>query len=100
MAHAMSLENSSDAATFEVFANSESQNRQILEYLFNGGVIDPHIAREKFGCERLASRIFDLRELGKEMGFKIITYKMEYTDRRGKKRRYARYALEGGGGRG
>lgn len=93
MAHAMSLENSSDAATFEVFANSDSQNRQILEYLSNGGVIDPHKARELFSCERLASRICDLRQ----MGFDIITYKMEYTDRRGKKRRYARYALAGGG---
>lgn len=97
MERVTSLENSLDAATFEVFANSESQNRQILEYLSNGGVIDPHKARELFGCERLASRICDLRKIGKDMGFEIITYKMEYTDRRGKKRRYARYALAGGG---
>lgn len=94
MAQEKILEESLDARTFEIAENSDSQNRQILAYLMAGHTIEPHTARRLFGCERLASRIYDLREMGKTMGFEIITYKMEYTKPNGKKSRFAKYAYK------
>lgn len=94
MEREMNLGESLASLTFEIAENSDSQNRQILAYLMAGHTIEPHTARRLFGCERLASRIYDLREMGKKMGFKIITYKMEYTKPNGKKTRYAKYALK------
>ena len=41
---------------------SESQNRQILAYLKNGGRITSLEALKMFGCMRLASRISDLKK--------------------------------------
>ena len=46
---------------------SESQNRQILAYLKNGGRITSLEALKMFGCMRLASRINDLRNLYPEL---------------------------------
>ena len=43
---------------------SESQNKQILEYLEIGNKITPLEALYQFGCFRLSSRIFDLRQKG------------------------------------
>ena len=70
---------------------SESQNKQILEYMRENTFITPMEAMQKFGCMRLAARIADL----KAEGHKIIT-EFGYHDskrRPGKQVRYARYFL-------
>lgn len=54
-------------------AESKSQCRQIAEYLKKGYSITSLEALKLFGCMRLASRIWDLREQGYNIGKKIIT---------------------------
>ena len=44
--------------------SAKSQNKMILEHLNNGNTITALEALRMFGCMRLASRIFDLRERG------------------------------------
>lgn len=52
--------------------SSLSQNKQIAEYLNNGGVLTQMDALKLFNCFRLASRINDLRNKGLD----IITEKV------------------------
>lgn len=56
-------------------ASCASQNAMIREWLENGNTITSLEALEKFGCMRLASRIFDLRECGMNIQKKKITTK-------------------------
>jgi hypothetical protein len=49
-----------------------NQNEQILSYLKMGSVITPIEALQNFGCFRLASRIYDL----KQDGWPIVTDKI------------------------
>lgn len=51
---------------------SESQCRQIAEYLKKGYSITSLEALKLFNCMRLASRIWDLREQGYNVGKKIV----------------------------
>lgn len=44
--------------------SSASQNAMILEWMDKGNTITSLQALDLFGCMRLASRIFDLRERG------------------------------------
>jgi hypothetical protein len=54
--------------------SSLSQNKQIAEYLNNGGVLTQMDALKMFNCFRLASRINDLRNKGLDIVTeKIIT---------------------------
>ena len=54
--------------------SSLSQNKQIAEYLNNGGVLTQMDALKMFNCFRLASRINDLRNKGLDLVTeKIIT---------------------------
>ena len=64
---------------------SESQNKQILEYLKIGNKITSLEALNNFGCFRLSSRIFDLRQ----RGFNIITEKKKVDGKT-----FAEYSLE------
>lgn len=41
-----------------------TQNKQIAMALENGDIITPLAALHRFGCLRLGSRIFDLRQQG------------------------------------
>lgn len=41
-----------------------SQNDQILRYLKTGGALTPLRALQRFGCLRLAARIYDLEARG------------------------------------
>ncbi len=41
-----------------------SQSAQILSYMKKGKAISPLTALQKFGCLRLAARIYDLRNSG------------------------------------
>jgi len=45
----------------------KSQNAQIRQHLESGQTISPILARHLFGCDRLAARIYDLRNQGLEI---------------------------------
>lgn len=66
-----------------------SQCDKILRYLESGAVINTKIARTLFACERLASRINDLKNRGVKIGRNIVQYK----DDEGTTIRYAEYYL-------
>ena len=66
-----------------------TQCARILEYLKEHPVINTKLARALFRCERLASRISDLKRMGYNIGRNIITY----IDVDGQKVRYAEYYL-------
>lgn len=63
---------------------SETQNKQILDYLKKGHTITPLEALYKFKCFRLSARIFNL----KEQGHHIITKNITVRDKR-----FAEYTL-------
>lgn len=67
-----------------------SQCMKILEYLRTHPFINTKIARELFRCERLASRINDLKCRGHKIGKNMISYK----DDEGTTIRYAEYYLQ------
>lgn len=51
-----------------------SQNDKILEHLLTHGFIDRFTARDMYRCERLASRINDLRKQGEPI-HTVMRYK-------------------------
>ena len=53
--------------------SSESQNAKILAYLQEGNKLTALKALNLFGCLRLGSRIFDLRERGYNITKEMIT---------------------------
>lgn len=65
----------------------QSHAKQILAYLRAGHSITHLEALARFGCARLAARIFDLKELG----YDIIRF-MIYDERTDK--RFARYSMQ------
>ena len=67
------------------FEMSESQNKQILEYLKIGNKITSLEALNTFGCFRLSSRIFDLRQ----KGHNIVTHKKKVDGKT-----FAEYSLQ------
>ena len=69
----------------------QTQNQQILEYLEIGNKITPLEALDRFGCFRLSSRIFDLRQ----QGHKIITENKKVDGKT-----FAEYSLKKGGSNG
>lgn len=52
--------------------SSESQNAKILNWLEKGNKITPLEALNFFGCFRLASRVYDLRERGHNIHKEMI----------------------------
>lgn len=42
----------------------EAQTSQLLRYMENGGVVTQRIASQLFDCDRLPSRVYDLRQSG------------------------------------
>lgn len=66
-----------------------SQCDKILAYMREHTFINTKIARKLFRCERLASRITDLKNRGYNIGRNIVTYK----DEDGQTVRYAEYYL-------
>lgn len=66
-----------------------SQCDKILKYMQENVFINTKIARKLFRCERLASRISDLKTRGYNIGRNIVTYK----DEDGQTVRYAEYYL-------
>ena len=50
----------------------DSQSEQILIYLRAGNKLTPAEALRKFGCLRLAARVFDLRQAGYDIRDDLI----------------------------
>lgn len=71
-----------------------SQCQRILAHLKTGQSITAIGALDKFGCNRLAARIADLRKTGHEISTTTITV----FNRDGGKCRVAEYRLAGAGG--
>lgn len=71
----------------------DSQTKQIMEYLSAGNSLTPLEALRLFGCFRLSARIYELRDIGRNMGFDIITDKKEVTDKFGNKKYVGEYRL-------
>ena len=69
--------------------DKRSQCIKILEYLRAGHVINTKIARRMFKCERLASRINDLKNRGHAIERQIVSY----VDEDGNRVRYAEYFM-------
>jgi hypothetical protein len=63
-----------------------NQEKQILDYLRQGNAVTPLVALEKFGCMRLAARVYRLREQG---------YKIETRHKKANNKVYAEYYLGG-----
>ena len=66
-----------------------SQCTKIHEYLKTGAVLTAKDARKLFRCERLASRINDLKRRGVNISRQIVQYK----DEEGATIRYAEYFI-------
>lgn len=67
-----------------------NQRKQILEFINENGSINPIEALEQIGCFRLATRVFEL----KQMGYPIKTRQHKYKNAKGQNKRYAVYYLE------
>jgi hypothetical protein len=52
--------------------NSNSQNQQILMHLKSGKTLTAMISLRRFGCFRLAARVYDLREAGYAIQSRVI----------------------------
>jgi hypothetical protein len=61
-----------------------NQEQQILDYLRQGNAVTPLVALEKFGCMRLAARVYRLREQG---------FNIETRHKRSNNKVYAEYYL-------
>lgn len=68
-----------------------TQNEMILSHLKEFGKITPMEAIENYGCMRLAARISELREQGRENGFDIETNMVTSKNRFGYPVSYAEY---------
>lgn len=68
-----------------------TQNEMILKHLKDYKMVNQNIARELYGCNRLASRINDLRN----NGHNILTETIKTTNRFGVKCSYANYKFLG-----
>ena len=67
-----------------------TQKDKIIDYIHKYGSITPLDALREFGCMRLATRIFEL----KEDGYKIKTVIEKSKNKNGEPVHYARYYLQ------
>lgn len=65
---------------------AKTQKEKIREYLVNGGTLTPLDALEKFGCFRLATRIFELKKEG-------LDIRTEMVENEATGKRYAKYFI-------
>lgn len=69
----------------------QSQCDRILAWMKAGNTITQREASQRFGCDRLGARIYDLRRQGAP-----VTMRWEIRrNEAGEYKRYARYGLEG-----
>jgi hypothetical protein len=52
--------------------NIESQSKQIIRHLLNGGELTALQALKKFQCLRLGARIYDLRRQGFDINTEMV----------------------------
>lgn len=71
-----------------------TQNEMILDHLRTYGKITPLSALEQYGCMRLAARIADLREQGKQDGFTIDMNMVSAKNRFGQTVSFAEYTYK------
>ena len=71
--------------------NKTTQCDRILQHLKSKGSITSMEAFEQYGITRLSGRIFDLRE----MGYDIVTMRVEGINRYGEPTQFARYCFRG-----
>ena len=69
----------------------KSQNLEILSWLKTGHSITPVLARDGFGCMRLAARIYDLKQMGHNIADRMVEVKTRHGYTHVK-----RYSLAGG----
>lgn len=69
---------------------AKTQKEKIRDYLVNGGTLTPLDALEKFGCFRLATRVFELKKEG-------LDIKTEMVENEATGKRYAKYFIPKGG---
>ena len=55
-----------------------SQSDAIMEYLITGAELTPLEALQKFGCLRLAARVYDLRREGVDISERIVRQGRKY----------------------
>ncbi len=67
-----------------------TQCDQVLAYLTEHGAISDTVARELFGINRLAARIWDLRRKGHKIENETVTF----TTRLGRTGKYVIYRLK------
>lgn len=67
-----------------------TQKEKIINYIHKYGSITPLDALREFGCMRLATRVFEL----KEDGYRIKTVMEKAKNKSGDTVHYARYFLE------
>lgn len=67
----------------------QAQNRKVLEHMKTRGAITQNDAKDLYGCNRLAARIYDLRKEGHEINAETRCG----LNRFGQKTRYAAYTL-------
>ena len=53
-------------------ATSKTQSEAILDHLRRGGRLTPLEALERFGCSRLAARVWELKERGWAIGSRVV----------------------------
>lgn len=51
---------------------TKSQNAQVADFLAKGGTLTPLEAWQRFGIERLASRVYDCKKLGMAIESRMI----------------------------
>ncbi len=69
----------------QIVPQAEAQNDAILNYMMDGNRINHRKAQRLFNCDRLAARIFDLRQYG----YHIIAHKVTKNGKT-----FASYELE------
>ena len=72
--------------------SAKTQCERLLEHLKLGLPLTAHKALYGYGCQRLAARMFDLRQLGHQIEKRMV----EVPTRDGRTARVAEYFLEQG----
>lgn len=68
----------------------KTQREKVLDYMREWGSITPLDALREFGCMRLATRVFEL----KQQGYNIVTVIENAENKNGEPVHYARYVLK------
>ncbi|NCC85149.1 MAG: hypothetical protein EOM03_13625 [Clostridia bacterium] len=76
----------------DVPESAKTQCERLLEHLKLGLPLTAHKALYGYGCQRLAARMWDLRQVGHQIEKRMV----EVATRDGRRARVAEYFLNGG----